>query len=80
MLNSRSPQQQATSQQPYPLIDAAVRRFEQQAKGSLRGHEWICGGCGMTHSVILPEECENCGATALEFQYVSDDASTHFSA
>jgi rubrerythrin len=77
MLNSHSPQQHTTSEPAYPLTKAALRRFEQQ---ELRGHHWVCGGCGMTHAVILPEECENCGATALEFQYASSTENKGFSA
>lgn len=32
-------------------------------------HHWICSSCGMAHQRKLPEECESCGATALEFEY-----------
>lgn len=77
MLNSHSPQQHTTSQHTYPLTDEAMHRFEQRAH---RGHQWVCGGCGMTHAVILPEECESCGATALEFQYASSTENASFSA
>lgn len=32
---------------------------------------WICSGCGTTHAVVLPEECQGCGASGLEFAYTS---------
>lgn len=32
---------------------------------------WICPGCGTTHTRILPEECQRCGAIWLEFESAS---------
>lgn len=52
----------------YPLTEAARRLLEQEEQPA---QHWICSGCGTAHGRILPEECKNCGATALEFQYSS---------
>ncbi|HLI70928.1 MAG TPA: hypothetical protein VKV19_14315 [Ktedonobacteraceae bacterium] len=53
------------------LADAALYRFEQHVQEAPLAHCWICTGCGMVHAGSLPEECRNCGATGLEFQYSS---------
>lgn len=58
-----------TDQNKYPLAHAATRFSGQPTQEALPSHHWICAGCGMAHVRILPEECENCGATALEFEY-----------
>jgi len=77
-----TPQPHTTDQNRPFLADATMRLLEQQAKAAMRlleqrakvalpVYRWICGGCGMTHAGMLPEECESCGATALEFHYSS---------
>ncbi|HEY1353825.1 MAG TPA: hypothetical protein VGF67_29805 [Ktedonobacteraceae bacterium] len=40
------------------------------AQETARRH-WICPGCGTTHAVVVPEECQSCGASGLEFAYTS---------
>lgn len=60
--------QYAADQNKYPLAKAARRLLEQETSSTRR---WICSGCGTAHGSILPEECKNCGATALEFRYAS---------
>jgi rubrerythrin len=40
-------------------------------EGKTLHQRWICPGCGITHTVMLPEECQSCGATWLEFEYAA---------
>jgi len=59
----------STDQNKYPIAHAAARLSEQSTPQTPLSHHWICAGCGAAHAKILPEECQNCGATALEFEY-----------
>jgi rubrerythrin len=68
MFPYNTPQQQATTQNKYVLANGAMRLIE-QTQEVLLPHHWICTGCGTTHARQLPEECQSCGATALEFEY-----------
>jgi len=54
-----------TNQNQYPFAHLP----EPSAPPTQLSHYWICAGCGTKHARILPEECKNCGATALEFEY-----------
>jgi hypothetical protein len=69
MISQSTPQQYP----PYPyrpsLGEAAAWLVAQRAKQERAIRSWVCAGCGTTHTSILPEECEKCGATALEFEY-----------
>ena len=59
------------STHPYKpsLSEAAAWLVAQRIKEERSLRRWVCMGCGTTHTVILPEECKNCGTTALEFEY-----------
>jgi rubrerythrin len=71
MLSHNTTPHHITNQQRHPLDAAAMRRLERPTQAELATRHWICIGCGTAHSVILPEECQTCGATALEFEYAS---------
>jgi rubrerythrin len=62
-------QQNASDLQVSPPTEAAKRPLEEQ----MSHQRWICPGCGTTHMVMLPEECQSCGAIWLEFEYASHD-------
>lgn len=52
---------------PYPLAEATGCLIEETPLHQ----RWICPGCGTPYTVTLPEECQSCGATGLEFEYAS---------
>ena len=66
MISSHTTQQHIPMQNKHSLANTAIHL---PARVALRVRRWICAGCGMAHAGSFPEECESCGATALEFQY-----------
>ena len=69
MISRSTTQQHPTHQHGHPLGDATAHLLAQRSKEELSTRHWVCAGCGTIHVDILPEECESCGATALEFEY-----------
>jgi rubrerythrin len=80
MISHNTPQEYPVAQNRYHLADASMRRFAQPASSARQSRQprqtrqprhWVCSGCGTAHAGMFPEECLNCGATALEFEYTS---------
>jgi len=70
MMNHHTTQQHSTNQSQRHLVNSASYPFDSSAQAALLAHYWSCTGCGTAHVRVLPEECINCGATALEFKYM----------
>jgi len=66
----RIPQQNTPDLQISPPRETPERLLEKKTPHQ----HWICPGCGTTHAGMLPEECQSCGATWLEFEYASSDS------
>lgn len=75
MISHNTPQQFPTHPYRPSLGEAASWLVEQRTKEELFTRHWVCMGCGTTHARMLPEECESCGATALEFEYAAAQTS-----
>lgn len=71
MMNQNTTQPHTTAQQKHLFTNAARGLYESQAEVAHLNFRWICPGCGTAHAVTLPEECESCGGTSLEFKYSS---------
>jgi rubrerythrin len=64
-------QQHLTNQQERHLARSATSLYNRSSRHALPTRHWSCTGCGTAHVGTLPEECVNCGGTALEFEYVT---------
>lgn len=69
MISRSTTQQHLTHQSGHFLEDATAYLVALRSKEELSIRHWVCVGCETVHTGIFPEECENCGATALEFAY-----------
>lgn len=71
MRNYYTTQQHPTSKQERRLANSATSLYGRSHQNALSVRHWSCAGCGTAHVGMLPEECMNCGGTALEFEYVT---------
>lgn len=69
MIPQNMPQQYTSAQNRYHPVHPSIHRSAQQRQPAHLDRHWVCTGCGTAHASMLPEECVNCGATALEFEY-----------
>jgi hypothetical protein len=79
MIPHTTPSSYATKQNSYALKGAGAPFFAQRTQEERLARHWICSGCETAYAGTLPEECENCGATALEFEYCAPRTPTHLS-